>query len=244
MQEIIIFITGLLAGFLGSTVGGGGFLSIPVLILLGFTPQASIALNKFGDIGTFISAVSRYWKSHKIDWGMAGIIMVIYIIGSFVGTQIMVGLSTDILELFIVVSIMLALPFIFINKKMGLVKIKTSSTKKSIGYVLLIFLSVMGAIVGAGGAVLSTLVMMMFFGYEIVDGHATTTPSKFFSAIIPAGIYYTYGFIEIVPALVIFTGMLIGGFLGARTAILEGNRWIKTLFTIVVIALAMKLVFS
>jgi len=101
MQEIIIFITGLLAGFLGSTVGGGGFLSIPVLILLGFTPQASIALNKFGDIGTFISAVSRYWKSHKIDWGMAGIIMVIYIIGSFVGTQIMVGLSTDILELFI-----------------------------------------------------------------------------------------------------------------------------------------------
>lgn len=91
MQEGLIFIIGLVAGFLGSTVGGGGLLSIPVLILFGFTPQASIALNKVGDIGTFISAVSRYWKSQKIDWGMAGKIAVIYIIGSLIGTQIKIG---------------------------------------------------------------------------------------------------------------------------------------------------------
>ncbi|HBK34896.1 TPA: hypothetical protein DDZ01_02785 [Candidatus Uhrbacteria bacterium] len=243
MQEILIFITGLMAGFLGSTVGGGGFLSIPILVLLGFTPQASIALNKIGDIGTFISAVSRYWKSQKIDWGMAGKIAIIYIIGSFVGTQIMVGLSSHTLNIFIAISILLAAPFLFVNKKMGLVVTKVSKIKKAIGFVILAFLSIIGAIVGAGGAVLSTMVMMVFFGYEIIDGHATTTPSKFFSALIPSIVYFSYGFVEIIPAIVIFVGMLIGGFLGARTAILEGNRWIKTLFTVVVIALVIKLLF-
>jgi uncharacterized protein len=243
MQEILIFITGLIAGFLGATVGGGGFLSIPILILLGFTPQASIALNKVGDIGTFISAVSKYYKSQKIDWGMAVKIAIIYIIGSFVGTQIMVDLSSHILNILIVISILLAVPFLFISKKMGLVVIQVSKTKKVIGFAFLAILSVMGAIVGAGGAVLSTMVMMIFFGYEIVKGHATTTPSKFFSALIPSVIYFSYGFVEIIPAIVIFVGMLIGGFLGARTAILEGNRWIKTLFTVVVIALVIKLVF-
>ena len=243
MQEILIFITGLMAGFLGSTVGGGGFLSIPILVLLGFTPQASIALNKIGDIGTFISAVSRYWKSQKIDWGMAGKIAIIYIIGSFVGTQIMVGLSSHTLNIFIAISILLAAPFLFVNKKMGLVVTKVSKIKKAIGFVILAFLSIIGAIVGAGGAVLSTMVMMVFFGYEIIDGHGTTTPSKFFSALIPSIVYFSYGFVEIIPAIVIFVGMLIGGFLGARTAILEGNRWIKTLFTVVVIALVIKLLF-
>ncbi|OGL93636.1 hypothetical protein A2239_04410 [Candidatus Uhrbacteria bacterium RIFOXYA2_FULL_40_9] len=232
-----------MAGFLGSTVGGGGFLSIPILVLLGFTPQASIALNKIGDIGTFISAVSRYWKSQKIDWGMAGKIAIIYIIGSFVGTQIMVGLSSHTLNIFIAISILLAAPFLFVNKKMGLVVTKVSKIKKAIGFVILAFLSIIGAIVGAGGAVLSTMVMMVFFGYEIIDGHATTTPSKFFSALIPSIVYFSYGFVEIIPAIVIFVGMLIGGFLGARTAILEGNRWIKTLFTVVVIALVIKLLF-
>jgi len=243
MQEVLIFIVGLMAGFLGATVGGGGFLSIPVLILLGFTPQASIALNKVGDIGTFISAVGKYWKSKKINWRLAGKIAIVYIIGSFVGTQIMVDLSSQVLNILIAISILLAVPFLFISKKMGLVTIKVSKTRKVIGFVLLAFLSIMGAIVGAGGAVMSTMVMLVFFGYEIVKGHATTTPSKFFSALIPSVVYYSYGFVEIIPAIVIFVGMLIGGFLGARTAILEGNRWIKILFTVVVIALVFNLVF-
>ncbi|MFW6233076.1 MAG: sulfite exporter TauE/SafE family protein [Nanoarchaeota archaeon] len=243
MQEILIFIIGLVAGFLGASVGGGGFLSIPLFIILGFTPQASIALNKVGDIGTFFSATSKYWKSKKIEWKLAGIITVIYIIGSIIGTQIMVNLKTNILENLILISIILAFPFLF-TKKMGLVTSKVSRLKKIIGFGVLFFLSIMGAIVGAGGAVLSTLVMMLFFGQEIVRGHATTTPSKFFSALIPSIVYSFHGFVEIFPGLIVFSGMLIGGFFGARTAIIEGNRWVKTLYTIVIVALIIKIAFS
>jgi uncharacterized protein len=239
----LIFLIGLVSGFLGATVGGGGFISIPALIFLGFPPQVSIALNKVGDIGTFISAVSKYWKFHKIDWNVAGIIIAIYVVGSLLGTQIMIKLSTNILEILIVISILLALPFIFMNKKLGIKEIKVSKTKKRIGFILLFFLSILGAMIGAGGAVLSTLVMMFFLGYEIVDGHATTTPSKFFSALIPSIIYYFYGFIEVLPAIIIFIGMLIGGFFGARTAILEGNRWIKKLFLVVVVFLVIHMIF-
>jgi uncharacterized protein len=242
MQEIFIFIIGLVAGSLGASVGGGGFLSIPLFIIIGFTPQASIALNKVGDIGTFFSATSKYWKSEKIDWELAGIITVIYIVGSFIGTQIMVSLNTNILENLILISIILAFPLLF-TKKMGLVTSKVSKAKKIIGFVILFLLSIMGAIVGAGGAVLSTLVMMVFFGYKIVRGHATTTPSKFFSALIPSVIYYFHGFVEIVPGLIIFAGMLIGGFFGARTAIIKGNRWVKTLYTMVTVALVIKMLF-
>lgn len=242
MQEIFIFIIGLGAGFLGASVGGGGILSIPLLIILGFPPQVSISLNKVGDIGTFISAISKYWKSKKIDWGMAGIIAAIYIIGSFIGTQIMISLNPKTLENLILISIIFALPFLF-TKKMGIVKSKVSKLKKIIGFVILFLLSIFGAIVGAGGAVFSTLVMMLFFGYKIVRGHATTTPSKFFSALIPSVVYYFHGFIEIIPGLIIFTSMLIGGFLGARVAIKKGDRWVKTLYTAVIVALIIKMVF-
>lgn len=242
-MEILIFFIGVISGFLGATVGGGGFVSIPVLMFLGFSPQSAIALNKVGDIGTFISAVSKYWKSQKIDWSVAGIIVLIYICGSFIGANIMIELNVKALEILIGVSILLALPFIFINKKLGLKEIKVSRIKRVSGFVILFFLSILGAMIGAGGAVLSTIVMMFFLGYEIVDGHATTTPSKFFSALIPSIIYYFNGFVDIVPALFIFIGMLIGGFFGARTAILEGNSWIKKLFLIVVLFLVGKLLF-
>lgn len=162
MHEVIIFFGGALAGFLGATVGGGGFISIPLLLLLGFSPQASIALNKVGDIGTFISAAGKYWKSKRIDWRMAAIIAGIYIVGSIVGTQVMVRLSAGLLEVLIVISILLIVPFVFANPKLGLKKIKTSRLKKIMGFIMLFFLAIMGAVIGAGGAVLSTLVMMYF----------------------------------------------------------------------------------
>ncbi len=43
MQEVAIFILGLAAGFLGATVGGGGMIYVPGLMLLGFPPQAAVS---------------------------------------------------------------------------------------------------------------------------------------------------------------------------------------------------------
>ena len=243
MTELIIFFVGIASGFLGATVGGGGFISIPALLWLGFTPQSAIALNKVGDIGTFISAVKQYWGSKKIDWKMAIPLVAVYIIGSVVGTQIMVLLSVDFLEFLILITILLAAPLVVINKKLGIKKIKTSRTKKIIGWFIFFLLAIDGAAIGAGGAAMSTLVMMYFFGYEIVKGHATSTPSKFFSAAIPTIIYSFYGFVYLLPAIAIFLGMLIGGFFGANMAIDKGNRWVKILFTIVMVVFVIKLVF-
>lgn len=242
MNEIFIFFIGLFSGFLGSTVGGGGIFSIPALIFLGYSPQSAIALNKVGDVGTFISAIQRYWQSKRIDWNLAIVITAIYAVGSVMGTQVMVNVNTQTLEILIFISVLLALPLSFLKKDLGLKNLKTNFAKKSIGFITLFALSIIGAVVGAGGAILSTLVMMYFFGYKIIDGHATTTPSKFFSASIPSLIYYSYGFIELIPGVLIFTGMLIGGYVGAKTAIKTGNRRIKALFTAVMLIFIIKLV--
>ncbi|RJR27905.1 sulfite exporter TauE/SafE family protein [candidate division WWE3 bacterium] len=227
-DKVAIFLIGFVSGFLGSTVGGGGFVSIPALLYLGFTPQSAIALNKIGDVGTFISAVRKYWKSKKIDWNLAGTITCIYIIGSFLGTKIMVLLNANVLEILVYITIALALPLLVFKRDLGIKKVSTSKLKKSVGYILLFLLSIIGAVIGAGGAVVSTIVMIYFFGFEIVKGHATTTPSKFFSASIPAVIYYYHGFIPIIPGIMIFTGMLLGGLVGASFAVSAGNKWIKT----------------
>jgi uncharacterized membrane protein YfcA len=243
MQEIIILIVGLVAGFLGATVGGGGMVAIPALLLLGFSPQSAVAINKIGDIGAFISATAQYWKSKKIDWKMAAPLAIITIISSVIGAQIMVRLETDFLEIFIGVMILIFLPFFFFSKNIGLKQKHVSNTRRVIGMIIYSLLAIEGAIVGAGGATVVLLVMMYFFGYKIIQGYATNTPAELFSALIPAVIYYFYGFVEPWPAAIIFIGMLIGGFIGAKTAIEKGNRWIKNLFTLVIIMLVTKVLF-
>lgn len=244
MHEIIIFIVGLVAGFLGATVGGGGMVAIPALLLLGFSPQSAVAVNAVGDVGAFISATTQYWKSKKIDWKMAVPLAVIALIGSIIGTQIMVRLQTGFLKDFIGIMIALFLPFFFFGgKKIGIKRTNPSKTSKAIGIVLYSLLIIEGAIVGAGGSTVILMVMMYFFGYEIIRGYATNTPADLLSSIIPAVIYSFYGFVELWPAVIIFVGMLIGGFVGANTALEKGNRWTKKLFTLVIIAFIVKILF-
>jgi uncharacterized protein len=243
MQEIIIFIVGLAAGFLGATVGGGGMVAVPALLLLGFSPQSAVAIKKLGDIGAFISATRQYWKSNKIDWKMAVPLAVITIISSSVGAQIMVRLQTDFLQNLIGIMILIFLPFFVFGKNIGLKQTKPSKARKIAGLILYTLLGVVGTIVGGGGGTVVLLVIMYFFGYEIIGGYATNTPAEIFSALVPAVIYAFHGFIEPWPAIVIFLGMLIGGFVGANTAIAKGNIWVKNLFTAVIILSVIKILF-
>ncbi len=243
MQEIIIFVAGLLSGFLGATVGGGGLISLPALLFLGFPPQYAVAINKVGDVGAFIPAVIKYSDSKKIDWRMAIPLAIITILGSMIGTQIMVRLETEFLEIFIGIMILVFLPFFFFSKSIGLKQVNKSKTRKTIGIIIFSLLAIQGAIVGAGGATVILMVMMYFFGYEIIRGYATNTPAQLFAGLVPAVIYSFYGFIELWPAIIIFAGTLLGGFIGANTALERGNRWIKNLFTLVIIASVIKILF-
>lgn len=243
MQEISIFAVGLVAGFLGATVGGGGMVAVPALLLLGFSPQSAVAINKVGDIGAFISATAQYGRSKRIDWRMAIPLAIITILSSAVGAQIMVRLETDFLEIFIGIMILIFLPFFFLGKNIGLEQTNPSKAKKGIGLVLYSLLAIEGAIVGAGGATVILLLMMYFFGYKIIQGYATNTPAELFSALVPAVIYSFYGFVALVPAVIIFLGMLVGGFVGANTAIEKGNIWVKNLFTVVILVSIIKILF-
>jgi uncharacterized membrane protein YfcA len=243
MQDTIIFIVGLAAGFLGATVGGGGMIAIPALLFLGFSPQSAIAVNAVGDVGAFLSATGEYWKSKKIDWKMAVPLAVIAIIGSLIGTQIMVRLDTDFLRIFIGIMILLFLPFFFMGKNTGLKRSRRSKTSKIIGLILYTLVVTEGAIVGAGGSTVILLIMMYFFGYEIIQGYATNTPADLLSSIIPAVVYSFYGFVYLWPAVIIFLGMLIGGLIGANTALERGSAWVKSLFTVVILLSVIKILF-
>lgn len=243
MQEIIIFIAGLVAGFLGATVGGGGMVAVPALLFMGFSPQSAVAINKVGDIGAFLSAITQYWKSKKIDWNMAVPLAIIVIIGSIIGAQIMVRLETQFLEIFIGIMILVFLPFLVFGKNIGIAQTHPSRTKKTIGLILYGLLAVEGAIVGAGGATAILFVMMYFFGYRIIEGYATNTPAELFSAVVPAFIYAFHGLIPFLPAAIIFLGMLIGGYAGAHTALKKGNAWVKNLFAMVILLSVFKILF-
>ena len=112
---------GLVAGILSSTVGiGGGIIIVPGLVLVLAVSQkvaqgTSLALM-LPPIG--ILAVVNYWKAGYVDFKVAGIICVTFLLGSYLGSKVAIGLPENVIKkIFGVFLLILAVKYLFLDKK-------------------------------------------------------------------------------------------------------------------------------
>ena len=69
------------------------------------------------------------------------------------------------------------------------------------------------------------------------------TPFCDIFAVVSIGIYANAGLLDYSIGIPLLFGALLGGWLGARTAIRKGNTWLTWVFAVVVVASAIKLLF-
>jgi uncharacterized membrane protein YfcA len=102
MSSIILFLLlGLLAGTTSGLVGiGGGIIIVPALVLFfGFSEhlaQGTTLALMVPPIG--ILAAYEYWKGGFVDWRVAILICVGFVIGGYFGSKIAVDLSDGVLQ--------------------------------------------------------------------------------------------------------------------------------------------------
>lgn len=117
---LLLMLVGLLAGMLSSMVGiGGGVVIVPALVMIiGMSQKmaqgTSLALM-LPPIG--ILAVMNYYKQGYVDFKVAAIICITFIVGSYVGSKLVLGLDTAIVKkIFAVFMIIVALKYLFFDK--------------------------------------------------------------------------------------------------------------------------------
>lgn len=117
---VLLLLVGLAAGMLSSMVGiGGGVVIVPALVLLFGMSQkmaqgTSLALM-LPPIG--VLAVVNYHKQGYVDFKLAAIICITFVIGSYVGSKLVLGLDTIIVKrIFAVFMIIIAVKYLFFDK--------------------------------------------------------------------------------------------------------------------------------
>lgn len=98
---VSLIVIGLLAGMLSGLVGvGGGIIMVPLLVLL-------LGFNQHQAQGTSLTvlvvpvtalAVYNYYKEGYINWKYAAIIAVFFVVGSYFGSKLAVGIDQKMLK--------------------------------------------------------------------------------------------------------------------------------------------------
>lgn len=241
IKLVATLIIGIISGFVGAVAGGGGLLSVPFLIFLGIPPQITLATNKFGGIGLSLGALYEFIKKKKIVWRYTIFLSFFGILGSLIGSHILLTIDTSILQKLIGILLILLIPTVFIKKNFGVEEKPTSRKRKIFGCICYFFISIIASFFGGLG-VITISMAIYFFGLSMIKANATELFSYSVFSLASVIIFASNGIINYQIGVLLFIGMLIGGYLGAHTAIKKGNEWVKLVFTVIIIFSAIKII--
>lgn len=243
ITPFLVLLTGIAAGFLDSTSGGGGLISIPFLIFFGLPPQVAIATDRLGTIGQESAALFKFWQAKKILWEYVPILSIMGLVGAVIGANILLNIDSRYLQKIIGILLLAVLPLIIFNKEIAIKRNFTTRLKKGLGFVLYFFVMVYNGIFGAGAGPLSTYNFLYFFGFTIVEANATNTIPWLILGLSSLIIFMLNGIVDYKNGVALLIGMTTGGYIGAHVALKKGDAWVKRLFLIVVIISSIKLLF-
>lgn len=225
-------IVGLAAFFvsIGSAIagGGGGLVMTPLMLLLGFAPQAALASTKAAGIGINLGTLGKFAKEKDvISWRWAGLLSGLAVVASIIGTQLVFVLEADVLEKLVGVITVSLVPIIFFNRKIGLANTAVSRHRQIAGIALYFLIMTVQAGLGSGIGLLLMFVLMGTLGFDALRANATKRVAGLALVLVSFIIFAFSGYMDWLLAACLGAGTLLGGYVGAGLAVKHGNVLVK-----------------
>jgi len=242
-ELLLIFIAGLVGGVFGTLVGGGNMIVMPLLLFLGFPAIETIAISRFGVLGLTMSGYYKFQKKGLVNHKIAFFIMIFAVIGSFIGTSLVLTVDDALLERLIGIIILVMLAFAFMSKNVGMEAKKLGKMHYVIGGFLSLVLGLYIGFIGLAAGTFLIYLSIFVFGLTFLQSAATIKIPGFVSSLVAVGIFWFNDKIIWSIAILLFIAMFIGSYIGAHYSDKIGNVWLRRLFMIVVGIMALRLLF-
>lgn len=239
----IMACVGVVTGFVDAVAGGGGLIGLPALLSLGMSPIAALATNKLqGALGTAV-ATYTYWRGGYIKIRQLAPSIVATFIGAYLGAFAVKSIDTSLLGSLVPMALIaIALYFIFAPKLTDADKIARLN--------IVIFAPLLGFVIGfydgifgPGTGSFFTIGFVSLFGMGVVRASANTKMLNFTSNIASLALFIPAGNVVWTVALAMGAGQMFGGYLGAKTGIKFGAKFIKPLVVVICVVMAARLLF-
>lgn len=224
---VVVFIVGAIASALsGMAGGGGGFIITPFLILIGLTPQQAIATGKFGSFGLSAGAVAAFRSKFFGNKRLSLFVIALSCLCGLVASLTLRAINNSSLQLVMGILMLAMLPFMLLKSK-RLSHWSISPIGKAFGTLLLTIILLLQGILSGGIGALVSAIFIIFFGLSALEANVMKRKSSIVlngvvvAALITSGlINFSYGFAGM-------AGGLIGGYIGSRIAIKQGENFAR-----------------
>ncbi len=240
----VLFATGLIAGFVDSIAGGGGLITLPVLLNLGIPPAFAFGTNKLQASFGSGSATWHFTQLKIVVLRECGLGVLFTIIGAAAGTLLVQHLDPAFLKKFIPILLLAIAAFMIFKPQLGEKDIHPRMTQRLFYVAFGLLLGFYDGFIGPGTGTFWAMAFMLGLGFNLTKAIGHTKVMNFASNLTSLAFFLVAGQVYYRAGLVMGIGQLLGARIGSRMVVLRGTKFIRPIFLAAVFALILKLLYD
>lgn len=233
------------AGFVDAVVGGGGLVQLPALLLglPGASPVQVLATNKIAAVCGTAASAATYYRRVRPDPRTFLPLMVLALAGAFTGALAASRIPREAFEPIVLVALVLVGGYVVLRPRLGEdTELRFSghshlAAAMVVGFAIGLYDGVLGP--GTGSFFVFALVGLL--GYDFLQASAKARLANLATNLGALLLFVPSGAVLWDVGLLMGACNLVGGYLGARTAVARGARFVRVFFILVVSAFVVRL---
>lgn len=240
----LILIVGTISGFLNTVAGGGSLIAMPFLIIfLGLPSAVANGTNRIALMVQNLVAITNFRNKGFFNWKFSLKLGIPALIGSIVGSKVAVDLNDAIFNKILAGVMVIVLILILWNpqKKLTAIGEKLSTGRQIIAMVVFFFVGVYGGFIQAGVGFIIIVALTLITGLSLVKINSLKV---FIIAMYMSSsllVFVLSGKVNWILGLTLAVGNATGAWLGSNFAVAKGDKWIRAILVVTVLAMSAKL---
>lgn len=240
----VLFGTGVVAGWVDSIAGGGGLITIPVLLNFGLPPAVALGTNKLQATFGSGSATWHYGRAGLIPWRECAAGVVWTALGAAGGAVAVQWVRPDVLRMLIPVLLVGVALFFLFRPQLGDVDAQARLGRGAFYCLFGLGIGCYDGVFGPGTGTFWAFAFVLVLGFNLTKATAHTKLMNFTSNLVSLVVLAVGGKVWLLPGITMGLGQLLGAQIGSRMVVRRGAKFIRPIFIAVAVAVTARLVWQ
>jgi uncharacterized membrane protein YfcA len=235
---VLLALAGLAAGFVDAVVGGGGLVQLPALLvgLPSASPVQVLATNKLSSIcGTTVSSAT-YYRRIRPDPRTFGPLMACAFVGSVGGAFLGSHLSETVFDPVVLVVLVVVGGYVLLRPELGATTALRYAGRRHVVTAMVTGLGIglYDGALGPGTGSFFVITLVGLLGYSFLEASAKARLANWATNLAALCVFVPQAAVLWKVGFVMGACNLLGGYVGARTAVTRGTHFVRIFFILVV----------
>ena len=240
----VLFAGGVAAGWIDSIAGGGGLVTIPLLLWVGLPAQMVLGTNKFQSSFSSFTAALHYTRQGVVPLhdALPGILFTLT--GAALGSMAVQRISGSVMNGVIPFLLLGIAVYLLFTPSLGQGAANPKFSRITFYMLFGMVLGFYDGFFGPGVGSFWAIAFVLGLGFDLRTATGYTKVMNFTSNAVSFFLFLAGGQVLIGAGLVMGAGEVVGAGIGSRMVVRKGVRFIRPVFVTMVILTTLKLLYN